>query len=408
MDEALVALAKEGIHLDAMRLRAFPFPASVNEFIATPRPCVRGRAEPRRADAHAADQRTRDRPGLADRRAALRRHADHRALHHRGHHQARARAGRCSRAAREYEAPTLTFVRCPGTRRGPSWPMGRVSLGAARRETRYDLHRQAPTAPPDADAQQGRLHAARLRRQGVHAVRRLRARLDLRGDRAGLLGARHRAAPRGQAVGHRLQLEDAGLLSRRQPRLQHRARPHAQRAHRRQSGQSRAAVPGRLGRRRFGLDRPGPVRPRDAARRAHGLHRREQRRLRPDEGPVLGHRRPRQQEQEGRHQCREPGRPDRHRAAARCHLRRPRLLRRQGAAGAVDQGRHQPRRRRVPGHHQPLRGIQQPCRQHAQLRLRARAQRGREPHRLHRPGAGSEGRSRRPARPSTCRRPTAR
>jgi len=35
MDEALVALAKEGIHLDAMRLRAFPFPASVNEFIAT-------------------------------------------------------------------------------------------------------------------------------------------------------------------------------------------------------------------------------------------------------------------------------------------------------------------------------------------------------------------------------------
>ena len=35
MDEALVALAKEGIHLDAMRLRAFPFPASVNDFIAT-------------------------------------------------------------------------------------------------------------------------------------------------------------------------------------------------------------------------------------------------------------------------------------------------------------------------------------------------------------------------------------
>jgi 2-oxoglutarate/2-oxoacid ferredoxin oxidoreductase subunit alpha len=35
MDEALVALAQEGIHLDAMRLRAFPFPASVNDFIAT-------------------------------------------------------------------------------------------------------------------------------------------------------------------------------------------------------------------------------------------------------------------------------------------------------------------------------------------------------------------------------------
>ena len=35
MDEALVALAAEGIHLDAMRLRAFPFPESVREFIAT-------------------------------------------------------------------------------------------------------------------------------------------------------------------------------------------------------------------------------------------------------------------------------------------------------------------------------------------------------------------------------------
>jgi 2-oxoglutarate ferredoxin oxidoreductase subunit beta len=48
--------------------------------------------------------------------------------------------------------------------------------------------------------------------------------------------------------------------------------------------------------------RPRPVRPRHAARRAHGLHRREQRRLRPDQGPVLGHRRPGQQEQEGRGQ----------------------------------------------------------------------------------------------------------
>jgi 2-oxoglutarate ferredoxin oxidoreductase subunit alpha len=35
MDEALEALADDGIHLDAMRLRAFPVPASVKEFIAT-------------------------------------------------------------------------------------------------------------------------------------------------------------------------------------------------------------------------------------------------------------------------------------------------------------------------------------------------------------------------------------
>ena len=33
MDEALEALAEEGIHLDAMRLRAFPFAPSVAEFI---------------------------------------------------------------------------------------------------------------------------------------------------------------------------------------------------------------------------------------------------------------------------------------------------------------------------------------------------------------------------------------
>ena len=33
MDEALASLADAGIHLDAMRLRAFPFPDSVREFI---------------------------------------------------------------------------------------------------------------------------------------------------------------------------------------------------------------------------------------------------------------------------------------------------------------------------------------------------------------------------------------
>ena len=35
MDEALEALAESGIHLDAMRLRAFPFPTSVTDFIAS-------------------------------------------------------------------------------------------------------------------------------------------------------------------------------------------------------------------------------------------------------------------------------------------------------------------------------------------------------------------------------------
>ena len=34
MDEALVALEAQGVHLDALRLRAFPFPDAVFEFIA--------------------------------------------------------------------------------------------------------------------------------------------------------------------------------------------------------------------------------------------------------------------------------------------------------------------------------------------------------------------------------------
>jgi 2-oxoglutarate ferredoxin oxidoreductase subunit alpha len=33
MDEALESLAEAGIHLDALRLRAFPFPPSVPQFI---------------------------------------------------------------------------------------------------------------------------------------------------------------------------------------------------------------------------------------------------------------------------------------------------------------------------------------------------------------------------------------
>jgi 2-oxoglutarate ferredoxin oxidoreductase subunit beta len=143
-----------------------------------------------------------------------------------------------------------------------------------------------PTLP-----QQGRLHPARLRRQGLHAVRRLRPRLDLGGHHPGLLGAGHRAAPRRQAVGHRLQSKTPdyflGAATASTPCTA--ACPGADR---RQPGQPRPAVPGRLRRRRLRLDRPGPVRPRHAPRRAHGLHRREQRRLRPDQGPVLGHRRP--------------------------------------------------------------------------------------------------------------------
>ena len=90
-----------------------------------------------------------------------------------------------------------------------------------------DLRRQAQAAPPDPAEEQARLHAPRLRGQGQHPVRRLRPRLHQRRADPGLLGARHPAAPRRQALRHRLQLQDPRLLPRQLARLQHRPRPHA-------------------------------------------------------------------------------------------------------------------------------------------------------------------------------------
>ena len=101
-------------------------------------------------------------------------------------------------------------------------------------------------------------------------------------------------------VGHRLLVQGADLLRGREPRLQHRARPHAVGDDRRQPRQPRPDLHGRVGRRRFGLDRARTVRPHHAARRQHDLHRHEQRRVRPHQGPVLGHRRQGLDQQEGR------------------------------------------------------------------------------------------------------------
>ena len=144
------------------------------------------------------------------------------------------------------------------------------------------------------------------------------------------------AAPRRQALGIGCSSKTPDYFSRRQPRLQHRARPHALGADRRQPRQPRLLYLGVSGDGDFGVDRPRPVRARHAPRREHGLHRREQRRLRPDQGPVLGDRRPGKSKKGD--QRRQPGGPDRDGAAARRDLRRARLLRRQGAARAADQG----------------------------------------------------------------------
>ena len=59
---------------------------------------------------------------------------------------------------------------------------------------------------------------------------------------------------------------------------------------------SEPALHRRVGRRRFALDRLRPVRARDPPQRQHALHLREQRRLRSDQGAVLGVSRCRQQD----------------------------------------------------------------------------------------------------------------
>ncbi len=173
-------------------------------------------------------------------------------------------------------------------------------------------------APPSRTAEErARPHAPRLRGRGLDAVRRLRPRLDLGRDHPGVLRARDRAASRREALRHRLLVEDADVLPRRRPRLQQRARPHAVGADRRRARQPRPDLPRRLRRRRLGVDRPRPVRARHAARRQHGLHRREQRRLRPHQGAVLGDGRQGLEGQARRGQPRRADRPRPARARAR-------------------------------------------------------------------------------------------
>ena len=73
--EALDLLEREGVKVNALRLKAFPFTRDVASLLRHARARVRGRAEPRRADALAADDRGRRARRQADRRAQLRRHA---------------------------------------------------------------------------------------------------------------------------------------------------------------------------------------------------------------------------------------------------------------------------------------------------------------------------------------------
>ena len=83
MQEAIERLQDDGIALDTLRVRAFPFPDSVKAFIDA-HDSVFVVEQNRDAQLRvAAGERIRHRSGAADRGIALRRHADHGAFHFR-------------------------------------------------------------------------------------------------------------------------------------------------------------------------------------------------------------------------------------------------------------------------------------------------------------------------------------
>ena len=140
MDEAIGMLEARGHQLDRLRIRAFPFHSSVASFIADHDFVYRGRAEPRRPASLADRQRERHRSGAARADPALRRHADHRALHRQGDR------------------------RPSGPAQSHSAAQGRVMTYIAKPKFHH----------PGAAEERARLHPPRLRGQGLDAVRRLR------------------------------------------------------------------------------------------------------------------------------------------------------------------------------------------------------------------------------------------
>ena len=230
----------------------------------------------------------------------------------------------------------------------------------ADRATQEGARMSATIPPPRPEDEPARPAEGRLRGGEVDPLPRLRPRRHHEADRQRLLRDGDRAPPRREVLGDRLLLEDAGLLPEPRLGLQRRPRPDALGRDRRARRELRARRHRRLGRRRHGLDRHRAVRPPRPPEHAARLHRRGQRRLRPDEGAVLGDGRRRREAEERR---RERLRPDRlllARHRARRHLRRPLLLGRHEAAPDDPRGGPRP-----PGHlrhrrHLPLRHVQRP------------------------------------------------
>ena len=115
-------------------------------------------------------------------------------------------------------------------------------------------------------------------------------------------------------------------------------------------------------RRRHRLHRHRPVHAPGAPQHAADLHHRRQRRLRPHQGPVLGHRRSRLHAQDRYRQRSAALRLLRPGPEMGRHLRRPLLQRRQEAAAGHPEDRHRPPRTVGDRRHLPLRHLQRPRR----------------------------------------------
>jgi hypothetical protein len=302
-------LEAEGLHLDALRVRAFPFPRRWR-LHRRARPGLRRRAEPRRADAHCCSSTNSrsTRPGWCRCCTTTARRSP----------RASSRQATAIRGARSCSNASFVGPRCGGrmTYRSPSH--------CTTRRCRSN---------------QARLHPARLRGPDLDAVRRLRPRLDLGGDHPGLLGARHRAAPRGQALGHRLLVEDADYFL------------GASHGFNTVHGRMPSVLTGaNLANRDLiylGVSGDGDSASIGLGQFAHAMRRGVNMVYIVENNGVYGLTKGQfsatadrgSKQQEGRGQHRRADRPGGAGAAARRHLRRAQLLRRQGAARAADQGR---------------------------------------------------------------------
>ena len=167
------------------------------------------------------------------------------------------------------------------------------------------------TADGRSDKRQpDRPRQGRLQGPPLHALPGLRPRLDL-AARSSRWPTSSRCQPDTghQDQRHRLLQQVAGLLPEPLARLQRAARAHALGGHRRDRWPTARCGHRRQRRRRHRHHRHGPVQAPAAPQRADGLHHREQRRLWPDQGPVLGDRRPGPEAEVRRHERAAADRP---------------------------------------------------------------------------------------------------